>query len=377
MVVSGRRSSLLQNMMVPGSTSKVRRRVLVVFGGGSEQAARQWTDEMERGSFDLVNVCSGADIMRSIPVCEDHDDVLRYDMTLLRSLCDILIIHVSSCGEGDPPDDFGSFFLALMTAATAVTAHDGQYLAGLQHAVLGEGHTQLEGRTFQNVPRLTDKYLGECGSRRFAMRVEVDAALQGGEAQRQVFATSVREALQALPGAAEPAVCAWSDARGCTVAARSDHVTPKTLEALSAHQPTDSEWGDFACVSWSRSSDLSFNPCYPPRLACSLTKSSPGRDRTPQGLGVDRPSASRAAAYAVLLGERDTIACVDCPPVRLDSEASCERHRSKKLAAGAGAHVSGRGCQYWPALLSSRMMAIGNHLHFIAVSAGRSPVCSV
>lgn len=147
---------------------------------------------------------------------------------------------------GQPPEDFGAFFLALMTAATTTNADDGLHLAGLQHAVLGEGNSQREGRTFQNIPRLIDKYLEDCASRRLAMRVEVDESLQGGEAQRRAFATSVDEVLRALPSCAAPSVCAWSTARGSNVQARPDHVTPKTVEALAAHQPRESEWGDFA-----------------------------------------------------------------------------------------------------------------------------------
>ena len=55
-------------------------------------------------------------------------------------------------------------------------------LAGMQHAVLGEG-SSVYAETFQNCPRLTDKFLGECGSRRLAMRGERRASSRGVESQ--------------------------------------------------------------------------------------------------------------------------------------------------------------------------------------------------
>lgn len=42
----------------------------------------------------------------------------------------------------------------------------------MQHAVLGLGSSFYE--TFQNCPRMTDKFLEQCGSRRLAMRGELD-----------------------------------------------------------------------------------------------------------------------------------------------------------------------------------------------------------
>lgn len=229
-------------------------RVLIVHSGGdSTRAARELADGwLARANrrFEISDVTDGAAIMEKVPVCEDHEDNLRYDLTLLRSMCDVLIVCASSESDGMPPKSFGSFYLALMTAANATTADDGMHLAGMQHAVLGEGDASREGRTFQNVPRLTDKYLGDCGSRRLAVRVEVDASLAGGEVQRGAFAESVFDALQALPGPAQPAVCEWTASRGCTVAARADHVTPKTVEQLAAYRPNANEWGELEGLAW-------------------------------------------------------------------------------------------------------------------------------
>lgn len=75
--------------------------------------------------------------------------------------------------------------------------------------MLGFGASVYE--TFQNVPRLTDKLLEECGSRRMAQRGEVD---EGGEddpmAVIKAFEVAVGKALDALPSADKPAVCKWT-----------------------------------------------------------------------------------------------------------------------------------------------------------------------
>ena len=72
-------------------------------------------------------------------------------------------------------------------------------LVGLQHAVLGFGSTTYE--TFQNVPRLTDKFLGECGSRRLVQRAEIDEhdTNPGEEVEYKRWGEDVFKALQNLP----------------------------------------------------------------------------------------------------------------------------------------------------------------------------------
>merc|ERR1712176_1385601 len=72
---------------------------------------------------------------------------------------DFILIGTSSYGEGDAPGGFGKFMYQLQEAASSGE----KPLEGLQHAVLGFGSTIYE--TYQNCPRLTDKYLGEAGSR--------------------------------------------------------------------------------------------------------------------------------------------------------------------------------------------------------------------
>ena len=133
------------------------------------------------------------------------------ELANLKEKCDVLVIATSSYGEGDPPDNFARFLLALKKATDAGE----KPLAGMQHAVLGYGASCYE--TYQNVPRLTDKYLGEAGSRRFVRRQEVDAAhyIEGDQhiKDRTHFREAVFEALQALPSASAPPVCAWDEAR--------------------------------------------------------------------------------------------------------------------------------------------------------------------
>jgi len=81
---------------------------------------------------------------------------------------DVLVILTSSYGDGDAPSGYGKFLFKMYEAAKSGTAP----LKGMEHSVLGLGSTAYY--TFQNVPRLTDRLLGESGSRRFLMRTEVD-----------------------------------------------------------------------------------------------------------------------------------------------------------------------------------------------------------
>lgn len=87
-------------------------------------------------------------------------------------------------------------------------------LAGMQHAVLGEGSSVYQA-TFQNCPRLTDKFLEQCGSRRFVARHEIDV---GGEEEesigRNLFRDAVLEAIsRGLPDATLPPAAEWGKPR--------------------------------------------------------------------------------------------------------------------------------------------------------------------
>ena len=122
----------------------------------------------------------------------------------------VIVVCTSSFGDGDPPDNYGSFLLQLMQGA-----EDGSKpLAGMQHAVLGEG-SSVYSETFQNCPRLSDKYLEACGSRRFFARHETDV---GGDEDEQVsrdlFRNGVSAALKSgLPNATSAPAAKWEKPR--------------------------------------------------------------------------------------------------------------------------------------------------------------------
>ena len=78
--------------------------------------------------------------------------------------------------------------------------------------MLGLGSSFYE--TFQNCPRITDKFLEECGSRRLAMRAELDdnhpdLLKQKDQPECKRWADDVFAALQDLPAADTPPVCSW------------------------------------------------------------------------------------------------------------------------------------------------------------------------
>lgn len=143
---------------------------------------------------------------------------------------DVMVVCTSSFGDGDPPDNYGEFLLKLLTSSE----ENGSCLKGMQHAVLGEG-SSVYSETFQNCPRLTDKYLEACGSRRFVPRHETDV---GGEEEesinRGLFRDAVSAALQGgkLPDAASPPAAEWGKPRASHDQPR-DKITLKTVTDLA------------------------------------------------------------------------------------------------------------------------------------------------
>jgi len=193
-------------------------RVLVVYGSESGTCkrlagamAKEWAARAE-GAFEISRVCDGAALIQDMSVMEDDNNRIHSDFSSLRSKYDVLLLLTSSYGEGDPPENFGAFFLGLLAAAASGSTP----LAGMQHSVFGQGSTVYQ-ETFQNMPRLTDRFLGECGSRRFVMRQEVDAAHYIDGEQHVVdgnhWRETVLETLRAMPKASAPAVCGWEEAR--------------------------------------------------------------------------------------------------------------------------------------------------------------------
>jgi len=125
----------------------------------------------------------------------------------LKEKYDFLLVATSSFGEGDPPDNYAGSLAKLLKGTKSA-----EYpLSGMQHAVLGLGSSCYD--TFQNVPRLTDKMLGECGSRRIAQRCELDDSGPGEDTSRQQvkdFETAVLKELKARTPPESKPVCAWS-----------------------------------------------------------------------------------------------------------------------------------------------------------------------
>lgn len=121
------------------------------------------------------------------------------ELETLAERCDVLVVVCSSFGEGDPPENYNLFLLNLMRGAT----NDTKPLAGLQHLVLGYGASVYD--TYQNCPRLSDKYLGECGSRRLAVRGELDEGEGYAVWEKDAF-----EKLRNLPAADAAPVCEWT-----------------------------------------------------------------------------------------------------------------------------------------------------------------------
>ena len=73
-------------------------------------------------------------------------------------------------------------------------------------------HPCVADSTFQNIPRLTDKFLGECGSRRLARRAEIDEhdPNPGEEVDYKRWGEDVFNALQKLPSYSAAPACDWS-----------------------------------------------------------------------------------------------------------------------------------------------------------------------
>jgi sulfite reductase alpha subunit-like flavoprotein len=171
-------------------------RVLAIFGSesGTAKAAIKGlaTSLGKDGDVQIVDIKEG----NSVGALET-----------LKEKYDFLLIATSSFGEGDPPDNYAGFLAKLLKGAKGA-----EYpLTGMQHAVLGLGSSCYD--TFQNVPRLSDKMLGECGSRRIAQRCELDDSGPGEDTSRQqvkTFEAAVLKELKARKPAEAQPVCAWS-----------------------------------------------------------------------------------------------------------------------------------------------------------------------
>ena len=174
-------------------------RVVVVYGsetGGTENKIKgivaKWRKRSSEMKFTLCgDPMSGTDAAAKF--------------ASLKEEADVLIVATSSFGDGDPPAGYEKFLSKLYAGSSA----EEKPLAGVQHVVLGFGSTVYD--TFQNCPRLTDRLLEQCGSRRFAKRFEIDECeTTDGDEQLKKFETEIFDCLQKGPSADAPAVCAWT-----------------------------------------------------------------------------------------------------------------------------------------------------------------------
>lgn len=190
-------------------------RVLVALGSesGSTAAAmrkiiKDWDLAEPKLNYTIVDVLQGNGVLRGNTYVEQAKE-----LSALPSKYDVLLVCTSSYGCGEPPENLHKLFLALSKGAKG----DAAMLGGMQHAVLGYGSSSYD--TFQNCPRLIDKYLGECGSRRMAMRAELDECSDDLKRESEQdgylrWTKQVFELLQALPSAAVPPACRWDEPQG-------------------------------------------------------------------------------------------------------------------------------------------------------------------
>lgn len=185
-------------------------RVLCVYGSESGNAKRgidRWVkkwSKMDNLKFEVVETLTGNEVTKRIRTTEGN--AAAANLEFLVQSYDVLLFCTSSYGDGDPPSN--------MRELTKVLSHEASMksdgLVGMHHAVLGFGSSTYP--TFQNIPRLTDKWLGECGSRRLVQRAEIDEhdPNPGDEADYKRWGEEVFAALQSLPPASTPPACAWT-----------------------------------------------------------------------------------------------------------------------------------------------------------------------
>ena len=153
-----------------GMSAKAR--LLVVYGSESGNAKRgitRWIKKWEASEsvpFTVVDFISGNELYER---CGGSGQAQAKNLESVAQCCDVLLVATSSYGDGDPPSNMRNLVQLLQHEASM----NSDALVGVQHAVLGFGSSTYT--TFQNIPRLTDKFLGACGSRRLAMRAEVRA----------------------------------------------------------------------------------------------------------------------------------------------------------------------------------------------------------
>ena len=198
-------TDLSRNMGKGGRTTPPR--VLVLYGsesggtkGKMKSLVKAWVAKAN-GAVTIDDVAEGNSVASTEALQE------------MAKTYDVILVASSSYGEGEPPETIMKFFKVLMAAANGGE----KPLAGMQHAVLGFGASCYD--TYQNAPRLLDRYLGEAGSRRMAQRAELDECDESGldELKQPEYARWVEEVyslLVNLPTAEKPPVCDWTKPNG-------------------------------------------------------------------------------------------------------------------------------------------------------------------
>lgn len=228
----------MQGMMSTGTAATTK--VLVLNGRDSPDAAEQLHSTLgslcEGSSIEIVHR-TVSELIEHIPLVEDENDMLRYDLSLLPHLYDVLIVCTGSEPDGSPQECFGPLFLSFLIACELKETP----LVGLQHVVLGEGTGFDE--LLMNIPRLTDRYLSECGSRCCIARAEIDDT-QGVRDVRDSFARDVIEAVRALPAHDTPPACHWTEA------SKSHRVIAKSVDELAVYRPKEHYGGPLGICEW-------------------------------------------------------------------------------------------------------------------------------
>uniref|UniRef100_A0A7S0GLY9 Flavodoxin-like domain-containing protein n=1 Tax=Proboscia inermis TaxID=420281 RepID=A0A7S0GLY9_9STRA len=179
---------------------EIKSRCLVVYGSETNQSKNILKE--------IVDNWQGSDALKfaSFELLQGDDAAAKFD-DINASNYEFILVGTSSYGEGEAPSGFGKFLYKLQEAAV----DEEKPLKGLQHAVIGFGSTFYE--TFQNCPRLVDKYFGEAGSRRCLERAEIDEMDEEAETKTEEWANKVAEScLQTgASGASDDPVCKWND----------------------------------------------------------------------------------------------------------------------------------------------------------------------
>jgi len=179
---------------------EIKSRVLVVYGSETNQTKNCMKDMVDQWKENEDLKYASFEFLQGDDAAEKFDDIKS-------SNYEYLLVGTSSYGEGEAPSGFGKFLYKLQEAA----ADDEKPLTGLQHAIIGFGSTFYE--TFQNCPRLTDKYLGEAGSRRCLKRVEIDEMDEEAEAKTEAWANDISKSClkDGASGAKGDPACKWTD----------------------------------------------------------------------------------------------------------------------------------------------------------------------